>query len=259
MNVRYLVKVTYWWVLSVWKSLVLKLSLLVLNAPLLVLNASLLVLNASLLVLKVSLLGLKVTVAEGIALVAPDTSPTSIALLRYVREKGVLMEPHPSKLVGSTGSGNQFFDFDMLAKIIVLVITNLNKVIDVNYYLIENSKRSNLWHIPIGIGVQGLNDTFILFGMAFDSPEAQQLNKEKFETIYYHALKTSCDLATKEGPYETYTSSPVSKGVLQPDMWGVTPSKRWDWGALREMIFGECFGMSIYHIKHHKWNHESMV
>ncbi|KAG5031720.1 hypothetical protein JHK85_015702 [Glycine max] len=160
----------------------------------------------------------------------------SIALPRYVREKGVPMESHPSKLVGSTCSGNRYFDFDKLAEITALVTTNLNKVIDVNYYPVENAKRSNLRHRPIGIGVQGLADTFILLGMAFDSPEAQQLNKEIFETIYYHALKTSCGLAAKEGPYETYSGSPISKGILQPDMWGVAPSNRWDWDALREMI-----------------------
>ncbi|THG03018.1 hypothetical protein TEA_013148 [Camellia sinensis var. sinensis] len=92
---------------------------------------------------------------------------------------------------------------------------------------------SNLRHRPIGIGVQGLADTFILLGMAFDSPEAQQLNKDIFETIYYHALKAYSELAAKEGPYETYSGSP---GILQPDMWGVTPSSQWDWGALRDMI-----------------------
>ena len=137
------------------------------------------------------------------------------------------MESHASKLVGSTGSGNRFFDFDMLAEITMLVTTNLNKVIFVNYYPTGNAKRLNLPHIPIGIGVQGLADTFILLGMEFDSLEARQLNKEVFETIYYHALKTSCELAAKEDPYKTYSGSPVSKGVLQPDMWSVTLAKRW--------------------------------
>ncbi|KAJ1429730.1 Ribonucleotide reductase large subunit, C-terminal [Sesbania bispinosa] len=160
----------------------------------------------------------------------------SIALPRFVREKGVPMESHPSKLIGSIDSVNRYFDFDKLAEITAIVTTNLNKVIDVNHYPVETAKRSNLRHRPIGIGVQGLADTFILLGMAFDSPEAQELNKEIFETIYYHALKTSSDLAEKEGPYETYTGSPLSKGILQPDMWGVMPSNRWDWDALREKI-----------------------
>ncbi|CAA3010334.1 ribonucleoside-diphosphate reductase large subunit [Olea europaea subsp. europaea] len=172
------------------------------------------------------------------------TSPTetavcnlaSIALPRYVREKGVPMEAQPSKLVGSIGCKNRYFDFDKLAEVTALVTTNLNKIIDVNYYPVETAKRSNMRHRPVGIGVQGLADTFILLGMAFDSPEAQQLNKDIFETIYYHALKASSELASKEGAYETYIGSPVSKGILQPDMWGVKPSDRWDWDALREMI-----------------------
>ncbi|KAK4478441.1 hypothetical protein RD792_013916 [Penstemon davidsonii] len=172
------------------------------------------------------------------------TSPTetavcnlaSISLPRYVREKGVPVEAQSVKLVGSIGSENRYFDFNKLAEVTALVTTNLNKIIDVNYYPVETAKRSNLRHRPIGIGVQGLADTFILLGMAFDSPEAQQLNKDIFETIYYHALKASCELAEKEGTYETYTGSPVSKGILQPDMWGVKPSDRWDWDALRAMI-----------------------
>ncbi|XP_050386160.1 ribonucleoside-diphosphate reductase large subunit-like [Argentina anserina] len=125
------------------------------------------------------------------------TSPTetvvcnlaSIALPRFVREKGVPFESHPSKLVGSKGSKNQYFDFEKLAEVTSIVTVNLNKIIDVNYYPVESVKTSNLRHRPIGIGVQGLADTFILLGMSFDSPEAQQLNKDIFETIYYHALK----------------------------------------------------------------------
>ncbi|KAF2293142.1 hypothetical protein GH714_037900 [Hevea brasiliensis] len=167
------------------------------------------------------------------------TSPTetavcnlaSIALPRFVREKS-----HPSKLVGSRGSKDRYFDFDKLAEITEVVTSNLNKIIDVNYYPVENAKRSNFRHRPIGIGVQGLADTFILLGMAFDSPEAQQLNKDIFETIYYHALKASSKIAARDGPYETYEGSPVSKGILQPDMWGVTPTSRWNWDALREMV-----------------------
>nr|CAB3451401.1 unnamed protein product [Digitaria exilis] len=160
----------------------------------------------------------------------------SIALPRFVREKGVPIESHPAKIFGSSGSKNRYFDFDKLAEITSTVTCNLNKIIDVNYYPIENARRSNIRHRPIGIGVQGLADTFILLGMPFDSPEAQQLNKDIFETIYYHALKASADLAAKEGPYETYAGSPVSKGILQPDMWNVVPSDRWNWSALREMI-----------------------
>ncbi|CAM8904148.1 unnamed protein product [Rhodiola kirilowii] len=172
------------------------------------------------------------------------TSPTetavcnlaSIALPRFVREKGVPMESHPSKLVGSLGSKNRFFDFDKLAEVTKIVTTNLNKIIDVNFYPVETARNSNMRHRPIGIGVQGLADTFILMGMPFESPEAQQLNKDIFETIYYHALNASSELAETDGPYETYIGSPVSKGILQPDMWGVEPSERWDWAALRRNI-----------------------
>jgi ribonucleoside-diphosphate reductase subunit M1 len=147
------------------------------------------------------------------------TSPTetavcnlaSIGLPRFVREKGVPMESHPAKLVGSNGSKNRYFDFDKLAEITSIVTRNLNKIIDTNYYPVETAKRSNMRHRPIGIGVQGLADTFILLGMPFDSTEAQQLNKDIFETIYYHALKASAEIAAKEGPYETYSGSPVSK------------------------------------------------
>ncbi|XP_039791786.1 ribonucleoside-diphosphate reductase large subunit-like isoform X2 [Panicum virgatum] len=160
----------------------------------------------------------------------------SIALPRLVREKGVPIESHPAKLVGSSGSKNRYFDFDKLAEITSTVTYNLNKIIDVSYYPIESARRSNMRHRPIGIGIQGLADTFILLGMPFDSPEAQQLNKDIFETIYYHALKASADLAAKEGPYETYAGSPVSKGILQPDMWNVVPSHRWNWSAIREVI-----------------------
>ncbi|KAH9543577.1 hypothetical protein CY35_13G072700 [Sphagnum magellanicum] len=160
----------------------------------------------------------------------------SLALPRFVREKGVPLESHPTKLMGSKGFKNRFFDFEKLGEITELVTRNLNRIIDVNYYPVETAKRSNLRHRPIGIGVQGLADAFILLGMPFDSTEAQKLNKEIFETIYYHALRTSADLAAEEGIYETYPGCPISKGVLQPDMWDVEPSDQWDWSALREKI-----------------------
>lgn len=118
-----------------------------------------------------------------------------------------------------------------------MVTRNLNRIIDINYYPVETARRSNTRHRPIGIGVQGLADAFILLGLPFDSEEACALNKEIFETMYYAALKTSCDIAKVEGPYETYQGSPISKGILQHDMWNVTPStSRWDWDALRTAI-----------------------
>ncbi|VVB02460.1 unnamed protein product [Arabis nemorensis] len=157
----------------------------------------------------------------------------SIALPRFVREKNVPLEPHPSILVGSLGSKNRYFDFDMLAKVTAIVASDLDKIIDVNHYPVDTARTSNMRHRPIGIGVQGLADAFILLGMPFDSPEARQLNKDIFETIYYHALKASSELTIIYGAYETYKGSP---GILQPDMWNVTPSKRWDWDLLRDMI-----------------------
>nr|GMD03354.1 ribonucleoside-diphosphate reductase large subunit [Ipomoea batatas]GMD05554.1 ribonucleoside-diphosphate reductase large subunit [Ipomoea batatas] len=109
--------------------------------------------------------------------------------------KGVPIESQPSKLVGSRGSINGYFDFDKLAEVSAIVTTNLSKIVGVNFYPVETSKNSNLHHRPIGIGVQGLADTFI-----FCSPEAQDLNKEIFETICYYALEASSNLAAKESP-----------------------------------------------------------
>lgn len=131
---------------------------------------------------------------------------------------------------------NGQFDFDRLAEITRVATRNLNKVIDVNYYPIPEAKNSNMRHRPIGLGVQGLADAFILCGMAFDSDAAKQLNKDIFETIYFAAVTESANLAEKLGPYETFQGSPMSKGMFQFDLWGVTPSKRWDWDGLRERV-----------------------
>ncbi|GIY34074.1 hypothetical protein CDAR_420052 [Caerostris darwini] len=131
---------------------------------------------------------------------------------------------------------DKIFDFKKLKEVVKVVAYNLNKVIDINYYPIPEAERSNKRHRPIGIGVQGLADTFILMRYPFDSDEAQQLNIEIFETIYYAALEASCELAEKDGPYETYYGSPASQGILQYDMWNVTPSQRWDWNTLKEKI-----------------------
>ncbi|CAF1789051.1 unnamed protein product [Brassica napus] len=161
----------------------------------------------------------------------------SIVLPRFVRDKDVPMDSHPSELAGSLGSKNRYFDFHSLAKVTASHVTNdLDRIIDANYYPLESAKTSNMRHRPIGIGVQGLADVFILLGMPFDSPEALQLNTDIFETIYYHALKASSELSARDGAYETYKGSPMSKGILQPDMWNVTPSDRWDWDFLRDMI-----------------------
>ncbi len=128
------------------------------------------------------------------------------------------------------------FDHDRLFKITYVATKNLNKIIDGNYYPVPEAKNSNLRHRPIGLGVQGLADTFILMRHPFDSPEAKQLNKDVFETIYYAALTASKDLAKKHGAYDTYEGSPISKGQFQFDMWNVEPGKRWEWDVLREEI-----------------------
>jgi len=132
-----------------------------------------------------------------------------------------------------TGSS---FNHQQLYNITRVVTCNLNKIIDINYYPVEEAKRSNFRHRPIGIGVQGLADAFIKLRLPFDSDGARLLNKEIFETIYFAALTESVELAKKYGAYESYDGSPVSKGVLQYDMWNVTPSTRWDWDGLKEEI-----------------------
>ncbi len=129
------------------------------------------------------------------------------------------------------------FDHQKLYEITKVVTRNLNKVIDVNYYPVPEAKYSNMRHRPIGIGVQGLADAFILLRMPFDSPEARGLNTDIHETIYFAAMETSMELAKLNGPYETFKGSPVSKGIFQFDMWGVTPSSgRYDWENLKKEV-----------------------
>jgi ribonucleoside-diphosphate reductase alpha subunit len=128
------------------------------------------------------------------------------------------------------------FDHQRLFEVTYELTRNLDRVIDRNYYPVPEARRSNMRHRPIGIGVQGLADTFILMRHPFDSVEAKVLNREIFETIYYAALTASKDLAKAEGPYETYAGSPISKGIMQFDMWNVTPSDRWEWDVLRDEI-----------------------
>jgi len=128
------------------------------------------------------------------------------------------------------------YDFEKLKYVSKVVTRNLNKIIDINFYPIPEAERSNKRHRPIGIGVQGLADAFILMRLPFESDEAAKLNKQIFETIYYGALEASCELAAKDGKYETYEGSPISKGVLQQDMWNVVASDLWDWEKLRAKI-----------------------
>jgi len=129
------------------------------------------------------------------------------------------------------------FDHQKLYRVVKVVTRNLNNVIDVNFYPIEPARRSNMRHRPIGIGVQGLADVFLLLGMPFTSPAARQLNKEIFETMYFAACEASMELAQKYGHYETFPGCPASQGILQFDMWNVKPdSGRWDWDKLKEDI-----------------------
>jgi ribonucleoside-diphosphate reductase alpha chain len=128
------------------------------------------------------------------------------------------------------------FDHDKLFEVTYQLTVNLNKIIDGNYYPVPETRNSNMRHRPIGIGVQGLADAFILLRFPFESEEAKKLNREVFETIYYASCTASKDLARRDGAYETFQGSPASKGILQFDMWNVTPTDRWEWSVLKEEI-----------------------
>lgn len=168
---------------------------------------------------------------------APDETAVcnlaSIAVNKFVtthRETVTL----PSGETKEVKSGT--FDFQKLKSITKTIVKNLNMVIDRTFYPVEEARRSNLRHRPIGIGIQGLADAFILMRYPFESEEAQQLNRHIFETIYYGAMESSCELAEKYGTYETYEGSPVSQGIFQYDMWNVTPSDKWNWAELKEKV-----------------------
>ena len=129
------------------------------------------------------------------------------------------------------------FDFQKLYDVTYHVTGNLNRVIDVNYYPVEEARNSNMRHRPIGLGVQGLADTFAMLGMYFESDEAKALNKEIFETIYFASCTASKDAAITEGPYSSFKGSPASEGVLQFDLWGMNEhSGRWNWDSLKSEI-----------------------
>lgn len=137
------------------------------------------------------------------------------------------------KFVNADGT----FDYQKLYEITKIVTRNLNKVIDINYYPIIEAKNSNMRHRPIGIGVQGLADVFMLMRLPFDSEASRKINREIFETIYYGSMETSMELAKEHGPYETFRGSPVSKGIFQFDMWGISPdTERWDWFELKQKV-----------------------
>ncbi len=136
------------------------------------------------------------------------------------------------KFVTSDGK----FDHEKLFEVTYQITKNLNCIIDRNYYPVVEARNSNMRHRPIGIGIQGLADVFILMRHAFDSDEAKTLNKEIFETLYYASCTASKDLAQADGAYETFKGSPASEGKLQFDLWDVTPSNRWEWDVLKEEI-----------------------
>ncbi|KAJ8661629.1 ribonucleoside-diphosphate reductase large subunit [Lichtheimia ornata] len=142
----------------------------------------------------------------------------------------------PSFVVRKTRDTPASFDFKKLHDVTKVVTRNLNKIIDINYYPVPEAERSNRRHRPIGLGVQGLADAFMLMRFPFDSPEAKQLNLQIFETIYHAAVEASTELAARDGAYETFQGSPASKGQLQYDLWGVTPTDLWDWSSLKEKV-----------------------
>jgi len=166
----------------------------------------------------------------------------SIALPRFVVDKPgeESMRSGSRKLVGSLDAHKRRFDFQGLIDVAATTTYNLNRIIDVNHYPAETARKSNMAHRPIGLGVQGLADTFILLGLPFDSEEAQALNREIFEALYFGAVQSSCDIAEKEGAYESYQGSPMSQGLFQFDMWGSEhgPSERLglDWAGLRAKV-----------------------
>lgn len=158
---------------------------------------------------------------EIIEYTAPDEvavcNLASLALPKFVTEEGT-------------------FDHDKLFEVTYQATLNLNRIIDNNFYPVEEARNSNMRHRPIGLGVQGLADAFIMLGFPFESEEARALNREVFETIYFASMTASKDLAKVDGPYQTIKGSPVSKGIFQFDMWGVTPTNRWEWDLLKDEV-----------------------
>jgi ribonucleoside-diphosphate reductase subunit M1 len=159
------------------------------------------------------------------------TSPGEVAVCNLASVSLPAFVDNPSV------DGVKEFNHERLRSVVKVMTKNLNKVIDRNYYPVAEARSSNLKHRPIGIGIQGLADTFLLLRYAFESKEAMKLNTEIFETIYYAACEASMELAEKDGPYASFAGSPASEGKLQFDLWGVTPnSGRWDWDTLKTKI-----------------------
>jgi ribonucleoside-diphosphate reductase alpha subunit len=160
------------------------------------------------------------------------TAPDEIAVCNLA---SISLSKFTTPALDYEGTGGSF-DFEKLMEVTKVITRNLNRVIDRNFYPREEAKRSNMRHRPIGLGVQGLADCFMMLKIPFDGEKANELNRDIFETIYFGAVSASCELAEEEGPYETYEGSPASQGQLQFDMWGVTPSDRWDWAGLKAKI-----------------------
>jgi ribonucleoside-diphosphate reductase subunit M1 len=142
-----------------------------------------------------------------------------------------------SKCIRIGRRGRKYFNLKVLKRIVGVLTRNLNKIIDITEYPTAEARYSNLQHRPIGVGVQGLADTFAILGFPYDGEKAQRLNVVIFETIYFAALSTSCQLAKESQPYRSYYGSPMSRGILQFDMWNTEPRcNAWDWGDLRRKI-----------------------
>ena len=173
---------------------------------------------------------------EIIEYTAPDEvavcNLASLALPKYIKE-------------------DKTFDFEKLFNVTYQATLNLNKIIDGNFYPVEEARNSNMRHRPIGLGVQGLADAFILMGYPFESPEAKALNREVFETMYFASMTASKDLAKELGHYESYPGSPISKGVFQYDMWNVTPTDRWEWKLKSMVLETHCYWRQCQqHLQH---------
>jgi ribonucleoside-diphosphate reductase alpha chain len=152
----------------------------------------------------------------------------SIALPKYI--------DFPNNRRTAKDRHKRVFNHQRLYDVVYQVTKNLNKVIDVNFYPVQEAKNSNMRHRPIGIGIQGLADAFAILGLPFASDEAKALNREIHETIYFAAMTASADLAEKDGAYKTFKGSPISKGIFQFDMWEAKPTERWDWESLRSRV-----------------------
>ena len=146
---------------------------------------------------------------------------------------------------GQALQGSAVFDYQKLIEVTNTVVRNLNKIIDVNYYSVPETELSNKRHRPMGLGVQGLADVYAKMGIAFDSLEAKQLNRDIFETLYYGAMVTSNQLAVETAPYSTFRGSPLSEGKFQFDLWDVQPSDRYDWQGLREKVMRDGVANSL--------------